>query len=336
MEISVKAKKAYDVYIEDEIFSLKDYLDLEKRYFVVVDSNLPKEKVELFKKELKDSSFYYLEAIEENKNLITVEVILEELLTQNFSKSDFLIGLGGGIIGDIAAFIASIYKRGMNYIYFPTSTTAMIDVAIGGKNGVNLLKSKNIVGTITPPYKVVIDLSFLNSLPEKHYSNGLVEAIKMAMLFDKDLFELFLKKDFKNIKEIVSRSLKIKKEVVEKDEEDLDYRNLLNFGHTLAHAIEASSDYAISHGEAVARGILVDTHNQYLKDKLKTIFKSLKIRYNYKLKIDKIKSYIYSDKKIKDEKIRIILLEDLEKYIVKYVTVDEYIELLKEGVSHGF
>ncbi|HOF43262.1 MAG TPA: iron-containing alcohol dehydrogenase, partial [Bacilli bacterium] len=228
MKISVKAKKAYDVYIEDEIFSLKDYLDLEKRYFVVIDSNLPKEKVELFKKELKNSSFYYLEAIEENKNLITVEVILEELLNQNFSKSDFLIGLGGGIIGDIAAFIASIYKRGMNYIYFPTSTTAMIDVAIGGKNGVNLLKSKNIVGTINPPYKVVIDLSFLNSLPEKHYNNGLVEAIKMAMLFDNDLFEVFLKKDFKNIQEIVSRSLKIKKDVVEKDEDDLDYRNLLN------------------------------------------------------------------------------------------------------------
>lgn len=336
MKISVKAKKAYDVYIEDEIFSLKDYLDLEKRYFVVIDSNLPKEKVELFKKELKNSSFYYLEAIEENKNLITVEVILEELLNQNFSKSDFLIGLGGGIIGDIAAFIASIYKRGMNYIYFPTSTTGMIDVAIGGKNGVNLLKSKNIVGTINPPYKVVIDLSFLNSLPEKHYNNGLVEAIKMAMLFDNDLFEVFLKKDFKNIQEIVSRSLKIKKDVVEKDEDDLDYRNLLNFGHTLAHAIEASSDYAISHGEAVARGILLDTQNQDLKDKLKTIFQSLKIKYNYKLKIDKIKPYIYSDKKIKDEKIRIILLEDLEKYIVKYVTVDEYIELLKEGVSHGF
>jgi len=158
----------------------------------------------------------------------------------------------------------------------------------------------------------------------------------MAMLFDKDLFKLFLKKDFKNIKEIVIRSLKIKKEVVEKDEEDLEYRNLLNFGHTLAHAIEASSDYAISHGEAVARGILLDTLNQDLKDKLKTIFKSLKIKYDYKLKIDKIKQYIYSDKKIKDEKIRIILLEDLEKYIVKYVTVDEYIELLKEGVSHGF
>ena len=329
MKLTVKAKKSYDVYIEDKILSLKDYLDVSKRYFIVIDNNLPKAKLELFKEELENSSFYFLEAIEENKNLITVEVILEELLNQNFTKSDYLIGLGGGIIGDIAAFVASIYKRGMNYIYFPTSTTAMVDVAIGGKNGVNLLKNKNIIGTITPPAKVIVDLSFLESLPEKHYHNGLVEAIKMGMLFDKELFAIFEKKDFKNIKEIVVKSLKIKKQVVEQDEEDQDYRNLLNFGHTLAHAIEASSDYRISHGEAVAGGLLVDTINQDLKLKLETIFKALKIKYNYELNLDKIKPYLYSDKKMKDEKIKIILLEDLEKYTIKYYSVDQYLELLK-------
>jgi len=195
---------------------------------------------------------------ERSKNMHTILGILEFAADNRFTRSDLFVALGGGIAGDIAGMAAAIYLRGVAYIQIPTTLLAAIDSSVGGKTGVNLSAGKNLAGAFWQPSMVLCDYSVFNTLPAAVYADGVAEAIKYGMISDLELFELFESGPVdREIERIISRCINIKRKIVFHDEFDRGTRQLLNFGHTFGHAIEKCSGYEISHGHAVAVGMVM-------------------------------------------------------------------------------
>lgn len=205
---------------------------------------------------------FLLPAGERSKSLTSVQKILSFMIDQRFLREHTLITLGGGMIGDLGGFVASIYMRGIQWINIPTSLLAMVDASIGGKTGINF-KAKNMVGNFYHPSGVLLCLETLNSLPQRLFNEGMAEVIKYGCIRDAQFFSFLeankekIKKRQKDaVQQIITTSIRIKKEVVEKDEKEKNLRRVLNFGHTLAHAIEASKRFRLLHGEAVSAGMV--------------------------------------------------------------------------------
>lgn len=200
---------------------------------------------------------------EASKSIDTVLDVVRKLISLNISRKSLLIALGGGVVGDVTGFIASIYMRSVPYVQVPTTLLAQVDSSVGGKTGVDLPEGKNLLGTFYQPTAVFIELSFLNTLADGDFKDGLAEIIKYGIIGDHEMFELLEQQRdaIENrqpplIKTLVERSCKIKARIVEKDEREGGLRRILNFGHTLGHALEAASDYTLSHGQAVATGMV--------------------------------------------------------------------------------
>lgn len=204
---------------------------------------------------------------EQHKTRATKERLEDQLFENGLGRDTCLIALGGGVVTDIAGYVAATYCRGIPLVMIPTSLLGMVDASIGGKTGVNIPYGKNMLGCIYQPKKVVIDLSTLKSLPKKELANGVVEMIKHGLITDSKLFEnlekhsnQLLTLDSAVLEKTIFESCRIKKEIVEQDEKESGKRRLLNFGHTIGHALERLTDYSISHGEAVAIGLLVESY----------------------------------------------------------------------------
>lgn len=200
---------------------------------------------------------------EENKTLATIAGLASELAIKGFDRKDGLIALGGGVTGDITGFLAASYMRGIPFVQIPTTLLAQVDSSVGGKTGVDIPEGKNLVGAFYQPRCVYIDSDVLTTLSEAELLNGLAEVIKYGVIYDRDFFN-FLKEERRAILELnlamiepmIGRCCAIKADVVEKDERESDLRRILNFGHTIGHAVEAASDFAIAHGSAVAMGMV--------------------------------------------------------------------------------
>jgi len=266
---------------------------------------------------------------EKRKTRKTKEKLEDAMLKLRCGRDTCIVAVGGGITTDIAGFIASTYCRGIPIIYVPTSLLAMVDASIGGKTGVDTPYGKNLIGTFYQPRTVFIDIDTLKTLPEKEFKNGLVELIKHAIIKDKKLFYFLLKnvtkikKRFKlDLESSILTSCKIKKFIVERDEQDLGMRQLLNFGHTIGHALEQVSNYKLSHGMAVAFGIIAESY-MALKlgilsndkfEKIKDIFKQFNIHVT---KLDEayskkaIKQALLMDKKNINQTPRFALIKDI-------------------------
>lgn len=199
---------------------------------------------------------YVIPPGERSKSLKMAERIYKALLRFGLDRQSFLVAFGGGVVGDLTGYVAATYMRGISYIQIPTTLMAQVDSSIGGKTGVNLPEGKNLVGCFWQPEAVFIDIKFLNTLPKRELKNGLAEVIKYGIIKDKKLFEYLGKKKF-NWKFIISRCARIKADIVRRDErETKGLRTILNYGHTIGHAIETSNKYkGITHGEAVAIGM---------------------------------------------------------------------------------
>lgn len=215
---------------------------------------------------LKSSLFTFPHG-EQHKTRETKAAIEDQLFAHGFGRDSCVIALGGGVTTDLAGYVAATYCRGIPLVMIPTSLLGMVDASIGGKTGVNVLQGKNMLGCIYQPKKVVIDLSTLTTLPKKELSNGFVEVIKHALVADEPLFntlekhaEQLLALDDDLLERVILASCRIKKEIVEHDEREAGKRALLNFGHTIGHALESLTRYSISHGEAVAIGIVVESY----------------------------------------------------------------------------
>ncbi|MFA6991860.1 MAG: 3-dehydroquinate synthase [Candidatus Gracilibacteria bacterium] len=285
MELSVKLKTGnYPIFVEKNISDkIPTYLKnhkLGRKYAIITDSKLKRMYGEPFERHLKkngiDCELFSFAEGETSKNLTTVENLAEEMIKKCYDRKDAIIALGGGVTGDMAAFLASIYMRGIPYIQIPTTLLAMVDSSIGGKTGVDLKSGKNLLGTFCQPKAIFVDLKYLKTLSLAQLRNGLAEIIKAGIIKDKKLFEFIeqniekiLSNSENHLNKIIIQSIKIKKNVVEKDEKESNLRMILNYGHTYGHAIEKLSNYKLLHGYAVAIGMVLENRIAVQKKLLK-------------------------------------------------------------------
>jgi len=265
---------------------------------------------------------------EEYKNLATVEKIYHELLKLRLDRKSFLLALGGGVITDITGFVASTFLRGIGYYQIPTSLLAQVDSSIGGKTGVNLEEGKNLVGTFYQPWGVFVDLSFLETLPEREYREGLGEVLKAAFLsggeflhFVEEHKEAIRRRDPKILEEVVALAVDFKRKIVEEDERESGIRSILNYGHTIGHALEKAVGYGkIRHGEAVAIGMVgesllawklgIGKKETFEKQKMLLEDFGLPVCLNCSLDQRVCLSALHLDKKREGGKVRLVFLED--------------------------
>ena len=321
------------------------------KYLLVVDKNIPDKMIKKIKNSFKNKKIYiYLfNASEKNKNQKNIDGILKILLEKNFSRKDSLIALGGGITGDISGFAASIFKRGLQFINVPTTLLSQVDSSVGGKTGINTNQGKNLVGSFYHPKLVISDIDFLKSISKREIICGYGEILKHSLIANKKFYN-FLNKNYWKIIDLktpiiektIYESCKIKKRVVEKDDQEKNLRKVLNFGHTFAHAYEASLGYSkkLNHGEAVLLGIdsalkfslnnnllsKVDYNNisEHLrKSKLPS---NLKKYFSIK-DVDKILSFMSKDKKNNSEKINLILLKKIGQPLIDRFYTKNYLKL---------
>jgi len=279
---------------------------------------------------------------EEYKSMDTVLFILDRLFSANFDRKSLLIAFGGGVIGDMTGFSASIFQRGIEFIQIPTTLLSQVDASVGGKTGVNNRWGKNLIGSFYQPKGVYIDVEFLKTLPKREYSAGIAEVIKMAVMFDREFFD-FLKSsnlfDLSVAPKMIAKSVQLKADVVNQDEKEQGVRAVLNYGHTFAHVIENETNYSkYLHGEAVAIGIVMANElaiklNLLSKEEADEIYQLLK-RYDlpvsYEIKdIESFYNHFFHDKKSAKGKIKFILpngkigthiiKDDIEPEIIKDV-----------------
>ena len=314
---------------------IKSLCPKSKKIALIFDKNVPiKFKIDL-KKKLKNYNLLFLSfsANEKNKSFNSVNYYLKILLSKNFNRSDLIVSVGGGITGDVAGFVASIFKRGINFINIPTTLLAQVDAAIGGKTGINSNYGKNLIGSFYQPKLVISDTSFLNSLSKKEMICGFAEILKHSIIKDKKFFNWLEKNTkkifFKKKKELmfaIKKSCEIKMHFVNQDVNENKKRMILNFGHTFAHAIEVKKNYSkrTTHGEAVLSGIILATKISVAKGvcsmktfkTIKNIYNENNLSYTYKeysdeKNINKLIPFLKNDKKNTDEKINFLLIKKI-------------------------
>ncbi len=271
---------------------------------------------------------------EHGKTLSAVEEIYKCLYEHDFHRDDAAIALGGGIVGDIAGFAAATYMRGMKLVQIPTTLIAQTDSAVGGKTGVNLCGIKNMIGSFYQPCLVYIDTAVLETLPPREYRAGMAEVIKYACIYDKELYDSLMQCNC-DMDAVIMRCCDIKRQVVEKDERDFGLRHMLNFGHTVAHAIEAASDNTILHGEAVALGMCAIAHagealgfsENGTEKRIIAVCEKYGLEYRIPKYID-YKNYINTDKKIEGYDIREVFLKRIGECSALSIDLNTLRELL--------
>ncbi len=317
MKLNVNLKdKSYEVIVERGIIkNITPYVDIEKKFLIVSDDRIPNVYINTIKKQLKKVDVVIFPHGENNKSLKNYQLVIDKLIQGDYSRKDYIIALGGGVVTDLAGFVASTYKRGMNLINIPTTTLAMVDASVGGKVALNFDKLKNVIGSFYHPNCILIDIDTLETLPKRHYINGVIEALKTGMIGDKELYNIFFNGDYRDhIEEIIYRSLQYKIKIVEQDEKEENIRKVLNFGHTFGHAYETyflMKNYL--HGEAVALGIVtISKDKPYLED-IKKIFTKWGIKLNINVEKDKIINIIRNDKKCDDDIVDLIIVDEIGK-----------------------
>lgn len=293
---------------------------------------------------------YVMPAGEKSKELSVVEDIYSFLQKERFDRSDAIIALGGGVVGDVAGFVASTYYRGISFIQMPTTLLSQVDSSVGGKVGVNHNRIKNVIGSFYQPEIVCIYPPFLKTLPERQIKNGLAEIVVHSIIASKDLF-LYIKENIDRILQcdmeimeyLIAENCRIKRDVVLQDEYDRGIRAILNFGHTIGHAIEACSNYELLHGEAVSIGIIgalkiAVSINMLLNDdfiRIKTLLERIGLPVKVKgITADDIYMKMLSDKKRKMESFQFILPSEIGKVnIVEFNRRDVLYSILKELIE---
>lgn len=329
VNIDFKAKKtdSYSVFI-DELKSI----DLDAKVVVVTNTTVSALHLETFLKciRAKECSVVTIPDGEKYKTLETLNYILEECFEQRLNRKSYLIAFGGGVVGDMTGFAASIYQRGINFIQVPTTLLAQVDASVGGKTGINNSYGKNLIGAFWQPCAVYCETSFLKTLPKREFSAGVAEIIKMAVTFDKEFFEWLENNSLyedENLRYAIKKCVQIKADVVARDEREQGVRAVLNYGHTFGHVIENETKYAkYLHGEAVSIGICIANLLAY---ELKLLSKSelqrvqeLLSQYElptiYHIKsIEKFYEAFFLDKKSLDSKIKYILPSSIGGYSIK-------------------
>lgn len=310
-----------------------------KRLAVITDATVYR----LHQEHFPEGQAVILDSGELSKNLRTVWEIYEFFLSKELDRSSCVVGIGGGVVCDIAGFCASTYLRGIPFGYVPTTFLAQVDASVGGKNGVNLKGYKNLIGTFNQPNFVLCDFRLLKTLPQKEVSNGCAEVVKHALIGDSSLFS-HLEENHKRImsldeyilEEIVSKSLQVKIRVVAQDEKENGYRRILNFGHTIGHGVEKT--LGLSHGESVSIGMVMEAGLSAIKGRLDPeivrriteILESVGLPVRASLDKVAVIDAIRKDKKREDSEIHCVFLEGIGSAKIEAIKIDELEELFDD------
>ena len=325
--------RGYDINIGRGLLSRAGELfNLNRRVLIVTDSGVPSEYAETVRAVCKDARIITLPEGEGTKSIDSFATLLNAMLSFGMTRTDCVVAVGGGVVGDLSGFAAASFMRGIDFYNIPTTLLSQVDSSIGGKTAINLSGVKNIVGAFHQPKGVICDLDTLKTLPDRQISNGLAESVKMALTSDKELFRLFeqSKSPLDNLEEIVTGSLMIKKAVVEADEREAGLRKILNFGHTFGHAVEAREEMrGIYHGECVAIGMMA-TSSEAVKARLVPVLKKLSLPYTYEGDLEAALSFISHDKKCDGKKISVIFVDEVGSFRAEKMSVDNFLDTVRE------
>lgn len=333
MVIPVKTSKGgYDITLErGALKKAGRLLNLDRRVLIVTDSGVPAEYAKTLASQCKNPFIVTIPQGEPSKCFDSFKMLLEKMVEYNFTRSDCVTAVGGGVVGDLSGFVAASFMRGVDFYNIPTTVLSQVDSSIGGKVAIDFSGYKNIVGAFYPPSAVIIDPEVLKTLPKRQVSNGLAESVKMAMTSDSSLFEIF---ENENIEEsidiIIERSLKIKRYVVEQDEKETGLRKILNFGHTLAHAFESENKMQnYYHGECVALGMLPMCSPDARK-RLIAVLEKLGLPTHIEYDTERLISAMRHDKKMSGNDITVIYVDKIGEFRMKTVGFSEFAENIKE------
>lgn len=323
-------EKTYDVVIEKGVFKRAEKeLNLNRKVLIVSDEGVPPEYAKAISEKCKEPVIAVIKSGENHKNLETMQDLFQLMIQNNFTRKDCVLAVGGGMVGDLCGFTAASYMRGIDFYNIPTTVLSMVDSSVGGKTAVNFGGVKNIIAAFWQPKKVLIDVDLLKSLPQRQISNGLAEALKMALTFDAALVEKFQKDNpFDHLEEIIQRSVQLKTDVVEKDEKESGLRKVLNFGHTIGHGIEIVSDGTLYHGECVGLGMLC-LASEEVREVLIPVMKKLNLPVECSVNVEKALEAIKHDKKAGNGSISTIHVNKAGTFEMKDMTLEELHERLE-------
>lgn len=309
---------------------LADFCDITKKALVVTDSGVPECYGETVAAQFKKSVIKTIPQGEKSKNFDTYKELLETLNENEFSRNDCVVAVGGGVVGDLSGFTAATYMRGITFYNIPTTLLSQVDSSIGGKTAIDFGGYKNTVGAFYQPSAVIIDPDVLKTLDIRQLNNGLSESIKMAATSDVALFELFENENaYEKLETVIERSLKIKKAVVEEDEKETGLRRVLNFGHTIAHAVETATGLnELLHGECVAVGMLPFS-SESVKERLINVLKKYSLPICADVSADEVSKSLKHDKKADSKGINTVFVDEIGSYKFKYLSYSELAEIVK-------
>ena len=333
MKLTINCKTySYDVIIQRNIINnVSEYLSLQRKVLILTDDGVPSEYVLKISSQCLNPIIVTVKQGEQSKNIDNYQLVMKTLIEHGFTRTDCLVSIGGGVVGDLGGFISSTYMRGIDFYNIPTTLLSQVDSSIGGKTAIDYNGIKNIIGSFYTPKCVLIDPNTLKTLDKRQLHAGLVEAIKMACTCSSSLFEIISKsKNLENdIDEIIFQSLQIKQKIVEEDLEEKGLRRVLNFGHTLGHIIESASNYNLLHGECVGIGMLSFSSDKARKQ-IKKLLKKYNLPTSYVLSLKDIEEYLIHDKKKTGDYIWIVSVENIGSYELKKIKIDELYNKLKE------
>ncbi|MEO6638189.1 MAG: 3-dehydroquinate synthase [Ginsengibacter sp.] len=332
------SQRNIDCYF-DEGFALIESIVPKEKLIFITDENVFREH----KNKFSSCRTIVIKAGEQFKNQQTVDTVIDELISSNADRQSFIVGVGGGVVTDLAGFVASVYMRGIKFAFVPTSVLAMVDASVGGKNGIDVGVYKNLVGTINQPEFLLYDYSFLETLPEEEWVNGFAEIVKHACIKDSDMFAFleenslpFFRSSLSVAGSLIRKNVEIKYNVVSRDENETGERKLLNFGHTIGHAIENTSK--LPHGSAISIGMVIacrisEKINGFASADTEKIISLLK-QYNLpaQLSFDKEEAWkiLQHDKKKSGNEMSFIVLDSIGMASVRAIPMEELYKIFKD------
>ena len=326
---------SYDIFIERGILKRAGkLLNLERRVLIVTDDGVPGKYALAVAAQCKSPVIVTLKQGEVSKNVENLQMLWSKMLENDFTRSDCVVAVGGGVIGDMAGFCAATYMRGVDFYNLPTTLLSQVDSSIGGKVAVDFGGIKNVVGSFYQPKRVLIDPDVLKTLPPRQIANGMAEVIKVAMTSSADLFFLLEKGNFEeHIEEIIEQALLIKKYVVEQDEKENGLRRILNFGHTLGHGIESESGLAgLYHGECVALG-MIPMCAESARKRLLSVLESLKLPTVVEGDLETILNISAHDKKRRGNNISVIWVDEIGSCEILKMPMEEYKIMIRKNLG---
>ena len=318
---------SYNIYLErGAIKRAGEYFNLNRKVLVVTDDGVPVEYAECVASQCKSADIFKFPQGEASKNFDTFKKILSKLVEGEFTRTDCVVAVGGGVVGDMAGFAAATFMRGVDFYNIPTTVLSQVDSSVGGKTAIDFDGYKNIVGAFHQPKGVIIDPDTLKTLPDRQISNGLAESVKMALTHDEELFNMF-EDDKLETDKIIERSIKIKRSVVEADEKESGLRKVLNFGHTVGHAIESNTP-TLYHGECVALGML-PMCDISVRDRLIAVLKKINLPCQIDIDTQKVIYTMRHDKKMSGDMISVILVKKIGEFSITDLKFTDFASSIK-------